>query len=445
MQTLLRLIESPDVAGVVVREFSRVMRPDNFGDFVLFQAFQDTGTILYLPDGPLDLNSKTGKLVAGLRAIIAGNELSEIRERIWAAKEEKRRSGKLAQSAAVLPFGIGYEESRGFFYRPEAERVREAFHRFLAGEQSYVTLAEIVGVTPRGMHLIMRNPIWTGWRVIDKKRDISAAARGFSADGRQGDRPKVKRSSDEVIRVKVIDSPLISEDEFQRVQQMMDTKSRRHWRSRRHDNPSFTYNGFLICSQCKSLVYGKHCRRHRYYLCKKKALPSADANRCVSATMRRDRLEDALDELFSVRLTSREFVKRLVFAMEQKDPGEIRRRAQRLENEVRRLRQKRERVIESFLEGLLTRDERDARLAIADKQTRAAEEMLMDEIPVTPASAQEMALALSPLFDWQVLERESKRKVLAVMGAEIRVSNYLVSALTAAAPPRNQLLRESAF
>src|SRR5258706_11886299 len=190
MQALLKLIESPDIAGVVVREFSRVMRPDNFGDFVLFQVFQDTGTVLYLPDGPLDLNSKTGKLVAGLRAIIAGNELSEIRERVWGAKEEKRRSGKLAQSSIVLPFAVGYEDARGFFYRPEAEKVREAFRRFLSGEHSYVTLSEMVGVTPRGMHLIMRNPIWMGWRVIDKKCDLSSSARGATAGGRQGDRPK---------------------------------------------------------------------------------------------------------------------------------------------------------------------------------------------------------------------------------------------------------------
>jgi DNA invertase Pin-like site-specific DNA recombinase len=122
MQELLRLIESPEIHGVVVKEFSRVMRPDNFRDYVLFAAFQDTGTILYLPDGPLDLNSRTGKLVAGLRAIIAGNELSEIRERIWTAKEEKRRRGELAQSHVVLPFGVGYEYGRGFYYKmPEAQ------------------------------------------------------------------------------------------------------------------------------------------------------------------------------------------------------------------------------------------------------------------------------------------------------------------------------------
>jgi len=96
-------------------------------------------------------------------------ERAEILERIWSAKEEKRRRGELAQSVVVLPFGVGYEQSRGFYYKSEAERVREAFRLFLAGNQSYGQLARFVGVTPRGMHVIMRNPIWTGWRVIDKK------------------------------------------------------------------------------------------------------------------------------------------------------------------------------------------------------------------------------------------------------------------------------------
>jgi DNA invertase Pin-like site-specific DNA recombinase len=434
MQTLLKLIESPDVAGVVVREFSRVMRPDNFGDYVLFQAFQDTGTVLYLPDGPLDLNSKTGKLVAGLRAIIAGNELAEIRERVWAAKEEKRRSGKLAQSAVVLPFGVGYEEQRGFFYQQEADRIREAFRMFLSGEHSYVKLAEMVGVTPRGMHLIMRNPIWTGWRVIDKKRDAASSARGFSAGGRQGDRPKVKRAPDEIIRVKVIDAPLISEDEFRKVQQIMDTKSRLHWRSRPETRHSFTYSGFLICSDCQSLVYGKFSRRH-YYICKTRVVPARSGSRCCSVTMQRDRLESHLDGIFGEQLTSRDFLSRLVSELENKyDSNAIRCRIARLEGEVGRLRQKRGRVLDTFFEGVLTREERDVRLASLDKQMKVAEENLMRETPMPMLSAREMASAFSPLFDWPVLERESKRKILAATVPEIHVSNYVVSGIAVAIP-----------
>ncbi|MBZ5700238.1 MAG: recombinase family protein [Acidobacteriia bacterium] len=434
MQTLLKLIESPDIRGVVVREFSRVMRPDNFGDYVLFQAFQDTGTVLYLPDGPLDLNSKTGKLVAGLRAIIAGNELSEIRERVWAAKEEKRRSGKLAQSAVCLPFGVGYEEKRGFFYETEAEKVREAFRLFLSGETSYVKLADMVGVTPRGMHLIMRNPIWTGWRVIDKKRDASSSARRVKADGRQGDRPKVKRSPEEVIRVRVIGAPLISEEEFRRVQQIMDAKSRLHWRSQPDRNHPFTYNGFLICAECQALIYG-HFRRAHYYLCKRRASAAGSGERCVSVIMRRDKLEPKLDDLFGYQLTSRSFIGRLIGEIEKKyNSGAIRCRIARLEGEVGKLRVKRERILDSFFEGVLTREERNVRLASIEKQTRLAEEMLMRETPAPKLSAGEIATAFSPLFDWPVLGRESKRRILAATVPEIHVSNYVVSGVAVQAP-----------
>src|SRR3954468_12143982 len=187
MQQLVEAMRSPEIDGVVAREFSRLMRPENFEDFALLQAFVDSKTVLYLPEGPLDLNSKTGRLMGTIRAAMAGMERTEILERIWSAKEEKRRRGELGQSKVVLPWGVGHDSSRGFFYKPEAERVREAYRQFLAGDQSYGRLAKLVGVTPRGMHLIMRNPIWTGWRVIDKKRDSSAAGRYANVNGRQAD------------------------------------------------------------------------------------------------------------------------------------------------------------------------------------------------------------------------------------------------------------------
>jgi DNA invertase Pin-like site-specific DNA recombinase len=98
---------------------------------------------LFLPEGPIDFNSKTGRLLGTIRAAIAGMERTEILERVWSAKEEKRRRGELAQSSIVLPFGVGYEEGKGFYYEPKADLVREAFRQFLAGHQSYAQLAKM--------------------------------------------------------------------------------------------------------------------------------------------------------------------------------------------------------------------------------------------------------------------------------------------------------------
>lgn len=55
MHELLRLIESPRIEGVVTKEFSRLIRPEKFTDLALLEAFIETNTVLFLPDGPIDL------------------------------------------------------------------------------------------------------------------------------------------------------------------------------------------------------------------------------------------------------------------------------------------------------------------------------------------------------------------------------------------------------
>lgn len=434
MQELLKLIESPDIDGVVVREFSRVMRPDNFGDYVLFQAFQDTGTLLYLPDGPLDLNSKTGKLVAGLRAMIAGNELSEIRERVWSAKEEMRRAGKNPGGDVVLPYGVGYAKQQGFFYRPEAEHVREAFRRLLSGETSYTELAKPLGFSPQGMHTIFTNPIYNGWRVYAKKRDMSAAGKRYCAGGRQGDRPKIARTGDEVIRVKVIDPPLVSDEQFRRVQEIVAQKTRRHWKHRPDSRQNFTYNGFLQCAECDSSIYGRNCSGF-YYCCRRRFAAREDGTRCSTGYMGRDRLEQKLDGMLAEKFTDREFITRLLGDLSaNSEEAAARGRIVRLEQEIKKLREKRVRVLDAFFEGVLSRAERDQRLADVDTRLRMTEEMLLREAPTPKASVRSLMVAFAPLFEWQFMNRESKRRILAVTVPEIHVSDYQVRGVSVISP-----------
>lgn len=54
------------------------------------------------PEGPIDFSNKSGRLMGAIRAAIAGLERTEILERVWSAKEEKRRRGELAQNPIVL-------------------------------------------------------------------------------------------------------------------------------------------------------------------------------------------------------------------------------------------------------------------------------------------------------------------------------------------------------
>ncbi len=422
---LIELMQSPDIHGVVAREFSRLMRPENFSDYVLLQAFVDSKTVLYLPDGPIDLGSKSGRFMGAIRAAMAGMERTETLERIWTAKEEKRRRGELAQSQIVLPWGVGYEGKRGFFYKPEAERVREAFRQFLAGNQSYSQLAHLVGVTPRGMHLILRNPIWIGLRVIDKKRDTSAAGRYPSKNGRQADRRKIARSPDEVIRVRVIQEPLMSETDFHAVQRIMDLKQKKHWRSRVDYEHRFTYNGCLTCSRCEEPIHTALARRD-YYACKGRRA----AHTCTTKYMARERLEAILDDLFSERLLRPSFLEHCVDELiRRSESSESVVRVHRLTSEIEKSRRKRDRVIDSFLDGILSREERDGRLVAIDRDIQISQEMLMHERPSVSPDLRVLSEALAPLAEWRYWSREQKRNVLAALVPDIRVADYEIESL----------------
>lgn len=172
MQELLRLMEAPDVHGVLTKEFSRLMRPEKFTDYALLQQFIDTKTVLYLPDGPIDLASKSGRLMGTIRAALAGIERGEIIERMNDAKESMRRSGKHAGGESSLPYGVGYSSDAGWHFTAEAEKVRRIFNLFLAGETSYSILSKKLNIPRTNVRFILENPIYTGWRVPAKARSF---------------------------------------------------------------------------------------------------------------------------------------------------------------------------------------------------------------------------------------------------------------------------------
>jgi DNA invertase Pin-like site-specific DNA recombinase len=423
MRQLLELIKSPEVNGVVVREFSRLMRPEDPTDYRLLKLFADSNATLYLPEGPIDPANKMGKLMGIIRAAFAGLERSEIKERTWSAKEEKRRRGELGQNEIVLPFGVGYADGH-FFYKPESERVRQAFRKFLSGQQSYSQLAKMVGVTPRGMHLIMRNPIWTGWRIIDKKRDPSSSGLYPTRNGRQGDRRKIARSPDEVIRVKVIDKPLVSQEDFDAVQQIMNRKQKKHWRAQGRES-RFTYSGFLTCSECGAVVHTVLARRD-YYACKGRRTMHV----CKTKYMGRQKLESQLDDLFATSLTDPAFLEKCVAAvLERQNQPTLRANIDQLKTQIEKQEGKRKRVLDLCVDGVLDKQEREERLAVIESELRNAKDLLAQAGPAPELDLHRLTELLSPLAEWKFWSRDQKRAVLSTLMPDIRVADCAVQSL----------------
>lgn len=421
MQELLRLIADREIVGVVTREFSRLMRPENFSDYALLQAFAETGTLLYLPDGPIDFSSDTGRLIGAVRAWQAGTERTDMLKKTWAAKESKRRAGGFAQGRICLPHGVTFDGAK-WSYTPEAEAVKIAFHLVLAGELNYYELSRQVGIPPFNLRVILRNPIYTGWRVIDKKRDPSIKAHQSKANGKQKDRPKIPRTPDEIIRYRAIEPGLITESEFARAQELMGLKRMRHWSNQPGYEHRFTYNGFLTCSSC-GLFVQTSWSRDDYYVCKGRRVVG---EKCQSKYMRRDVLDPELDSMFAAKFTDRDFLIEIAkkWASKQSSNDSATKHA-RLESQSAALRSKRQRVLDGYFEGLIDRTERDRRLAAIDSDLSAVTGLLMSEAP-TPVGLEALVSIFEVFADWDRLEREDKRRILPAVVPEIKVADYRV-------------------
>jgi hypothetical protein len=372
---------------------------------------------------------------------MAGLERSEILERSWAAKEEKRRAGKHPQSWVTLPFGVGYDaQEERWHYKPESEKVREAFRLFLSGDASYWKVGRELGIDPQNLRIMLRNPIYAGWRIYSQRRDPSPRALRTKADGRQADRPKIARAPEEVIRVKVLDPPLVSDQDFRRVQQILDLKKQSHWRVRPDYRHRFTYNGFLKCAECGNLVY-THTRpdtadrrAQDWYVCKsrttteRRAREATGLEPCRNPYMIRQRLEDAIDEVVSDRLPNRDFLERIADAHASQSTNTTAQVDSRtIQHELERLEEKRRRVLEAYFENHIDREERERLLSGVEKDKKRYQSLLLGtRQTVARLSAADLADALSPFLEWKFLVRKHKRALLQAITPEIHVRDYRV-------------------
>jgi hypothetical protein len=219
----------------------------------------------------------------------------------------------------------------------------------------------------------MENPVYTGWRVYDERRDPSPEAYVPGPDGRQGYRKKARRTPEEVIRVRVLD-PIIDEADFARVQELIEAKRQRHSRARKATPSRYTYNGFLTCGECGELIY-THTGADEFYVCKSRH-PRERRRRalrglmpCDNRYMLRKKLEPKIDHVLTSVLCRKDFLEQVVNGYNEKTEtrdSDIDRAA--LTMQIAALREKRQRVLDTFFDGMINKQERDSRVQQVEKE-----------------------------------------------------------------------------
>jgi len=274
MQRLIQMAESGGVDVVIVSEMSRLLRPDDLSSLAILDSFKRAGVLIDVGGSVVDFASPEGFLTGGIQAILGGHERMQLIRKMHASKEERRRSGKCPGSRITLPTGIGYDRKNDAWITTDGIwRVQEAFR--LIDEDGLRNIAETgrrVGIKPATMANNLRNPVYKGWRIIDEKRDQSSKV--TKADGRQGDRPKIKRAPEDIIRVRVFPEGAepVSSERWQRVNEILAQISTA-WALRTQKGArAHLLSGVGRCGYCGDRLYtkkkAKKTGRLGYYICR---------------------------------------------------------------------------------------------------------------------------------------------------------------------------------
>jgi Recombinase len=302
-----------------------------------------------------------------------------------------------------------------------------------------------LGILRQNLRFILRNPIYTGWKVYDTKRDPSPQGYVPSPNGRQGYRKKIRRKKDEVIRKKVRE-PLISEEAFALAQQIIELRSRSRSEARRKNPGRFTYLGFLTCGTCSDRLYmwAGHrdfysCKSHAVREKRKRALDGLSP--CANKFMLREKLEPKIDHVLASKLCDHDFLSQVIDKYNEHLRSETRDATvdqAAIADKISVLTQKKRRILETFFDGLIPREERDLMVRKVENEIGFYQDLMLQlagDLKRQPELDPELAMDLiQPFADWEFLNRADRRSILGMLCCRIRVFRYEIKDVTLSLP-----------
>jgi DNA invertase Pin-like site-specific DNA recombinase len=239
---LLGLIRQGEIGAVIVYQTDRLSRGGGVGWAPMLEAIESAGHdpnhFVLRPDGWLS------EFEMGIRATIDREEAVKISSRLRDVRAREALEGK-PRTAICRGYGYDYDKATKnlVIVEREAEAIREATRRVLAGESPYSVAKDF---TRRGVPTVSGCP-WTTSVLISILR--SARIAGL-------------RSHHGVVVAKGAWEPIITEAEHER---LLAVTAPRPGRRKKSAPRTFPLVGFLVCGKCgkplRSLV-GKDRRRY---------------------------------------------------------------------------------------------------------------------------------------------------------------------------------------
>ena len=255
---------------LVVWRLDRLSRRQRDVLYVIEDALGPAGLVSCTES--FDTTTPAGRAMLGMLAVFAQLERESIVERTIMGKQKAVESGR---HQGKPPYGYTGSDHQLVPVEPQATFVRELFRRFLEGEKlaQLTEWAAHSGCAPRQAHT------WSPTALRRILANPTYAGRHFY----QGN---VYDSDTE---------PLVSEEEWQSVQRLLQERAIRHTEAVR--NKSYLLSGLSAkCALCGSTIRGSRTRRAHgysyYYLCVGRSRGSG----CPLPMMPRDMVESQIRE-----------------------------------------------------------------------------------------------------------------------------------------------------
>jgi DNA invertase Pin-like site-specific DNA recombinase len=443
---LIQKLQSPDIDGVAVSEFDRLMRLDNFDQLSLLQRIAENHKFIYTHQEKIDLNTHNGFLSAAIQALVGGAELANTKFRITEAKEKKRIDGEHPTNKITLPMGVGYDrKTKHWFWNNDAPKVKRLFDMFyFQGIHNLCELSRLTGINNRTIANILRNATYIGKRIYSQKR---GGERRTKPDGKQADRKKVDRDTPLVVDLRDHDPAfvsLIDKEVFDSVQAILSRSNKEYHAKRSSEGERFLYSGFLYCPCGQPMYSTSGGRNHKkdYYYCRSKNYNFAKYNgesNCASGYLQKEDVEHTVNAFMTERLTDKEYLLNLIKL--RLDSDDFRRREMELESimqELNSAKVKLDRIHDLYVAGEISSIE-DLKERV--KPFRAEISFLEDQLLLRKKASLKVSEAQVELFvesltsslsEFSFWSHIQKRSLLQTLMAKIQISKQGISGITLA-------------
>ena len=417
---------------------------------LLTEEFSRGGVELVFLQSPAGTTPED-QLVVQFQGMIAEYERAQIAERSRRGKRHKAQQG-VVNVLSGAPYGYHYvkktDASSAYYQVVEAEAqvVRSVFDMYTQQQLSINAIARQLNqrqIPTRGgkagwrrqtLWHMLRNPAYGGKACYGKTglqprqritQPLRQRNRLPSRDSANQERPR-----QEWIEVSV--PALVPESVFALAQEQL--QKNQHFSPRRTKRPSLL-QGLLVCQQCGYAMYGtsggKPSHRLYYYRCQ-----GADGyrwpqgTRCTNRPVRQDYLDQLIWAQLIALLENEKLIQseidRRREAARNTDPCE--RRKDILRSEQARLRNKMERLITAYQDGLLTLEQLRERMPNLKQQAQAlnSELQLLEMAKLDQARYLKLAQSLSGFRNnlrarAQTLEVKQRQQILRLLVKEILV------------------------